>query len=67
MKCSIIPSNGKKLNKLGSGYLNAINITEDSFMKSMKGVQSTITNFDMAFIGPGHNISNNVATLCLKW
>ena len=66
-KGNIIPNTGKNLNELGSGDSNTIHITEDSFMKSMNGVQSTITNVDMVSILPDHHISKNVAKLCLKW
>ena len=66
-KGNIIPNAGKNLNELGSDDLNMINITEDSSMKNMKDIQSTITNTNLASINPGHNISKNVTTLCLKW
>ena len=46
-KCNIIPNAGKKLNELGLSNLNTIYITEDTFMKSMNGFQSTITNVNL--------------------
>ena len=66
-KGNIIPNAGKKLNESGSGDSNIINITEDSFMNNMNGVQLSITNVDLAFILPGQYISNNMTTLILKW
>jgi hypothetical protein len=66
-KGNIIPNAGKRLNELGSGDSNIINITEDSFMNNMNGVQLSITNVDLASILPGQYISNNVMTLILKW
>ena len=66
-KGNIIPNAGKRLNELGSGDSNIINITEDSFTNNMNGVQLSITNVDLASILPGQYISNNVMTLILKW
>ena len=67
MKGNIITNAGKRINELRSGESNIINITEDSFMNNMNGVQLSITNVDLASILPGQYISNNVITLSLKW